>query len=320
MKIKQRLSPQRILEASEYIHPVFLNTPYVYAGEIGDPLEIELYLKVETLNPLRSFKGRGCDYFFSKLPEGDIEIVCASVGNFGQGIAYAACEKKYPVTIFSSIHANPLKIERMQRLGAHVIQRGVDFEEAKLEAMEYARGRNCCFVGDGASREISEGAGTVGVEIVRMGRVDYVVIPLGNGSLINGMGTYFKYAMPETKVIGVVAEGAPSFLRSHESHKVVATEKVSTIADGIAIRKPIEEAFWDMEAVVDEIWEVSDEEIIDAMRALAFKSALIAEPAGAVSLAGVIRNHSKLKNLKVAAVVTGANITEEQFQNLLTRA
>lgn len=319
MKSKQfpRLSPEPILEASEYIHPVFLNTPYFYASHIIETIDVELYLKVETLNPLRSFKGRGSDYFFSCLPADVRHVVCASFGNFGQAIAYSAREKNIPVTVFAPIHANPLKLERMSKLGAHVILQGEDFEVVKAAAIAFAHECGGYFVADGGSPEISIGSGTIACEIIGEGGVDVVVIPVGNGSLINGMGTYFKHERPQTKVIGVVASGAPAFLRSHELHKVVASDKVSTIADGIAIRKPIEEAFLDMEAVVDEVWEVTDAQIIEAMRALAFKAGLIAEPAGAVALAGVMSHHSQLKDLRVAAIVSGANITEAQFLSFL---
>lgn len=202
--------PENIEKAARVIDPVFLHTPQFELDALNEVLGMRLVLKVETLNPIRSFKGRGTDYFVRGLPQASPALVCASAGNFGQGMAYACRKWGLALTVFAAETANPFKLERMRRLGATVKLEGQDFDAAKEAAKVYARTRDFIFVEDGLEVEIAEGAGTIGLELTHYPvPFDAVLVPLGNGALINGIGVWFKAKHPSTKIIGVVAWAHP---------------------------------------------------------------------------------------------------------------
>lgn len=180
--------PETIEQAAEVIDPVFLDTPQFELDALNDTLGMRLVLKVETLNPIRSFKGRGTDLFVAQhVSEGP--FVCASAGNFGQGMAYACQKRGIPLTVFAAKKANPLKLGRMERLGATVTLAGHDFDAAKAAAKTHAAENGWVFVEDSRDPETATGAGTIGLELSRYPEpLDAVLVPLGNGALINGIG------------------------------------------------------------------------------------------------------------------------------------
>ena len=157
----KRLSLERIEEAARSIDPVFLDSPQYEAEVLGDELGLRLVCKVEMANPIRSFKGRGTDYLLHRLGGEAERLVCASAGNFGQGLAYAARKRNVPLTVFASENANPAKVESMRRFGAEVRLEGEDFDEAKAAARALAGSEGWRFVEDGREAEIAEGAGTI---------------------------------------------------------------------------------------------------------------------------------------------------------------
>ncbi len=159
------LSLEHIEEAHRVIEPVFLHTPQFTDAELSRRVGAEIVVKVETLNPIRSFKGRGADYLMHDLAP-DRQIVCASAGNFGQAMAYAGRSRGALVRVFAATSANPAKVACMRQLGAEVILTGEDFDAAKDAARAYATRRpDCLFVEDGQEPRIAEGAGTIGVEL-----------------------------------------------------------------------------------------------------------------------------------------------------------
>jgi threonine dehydratase len=312
------ISIDRIREATEVIDPAFKNTPQFLAESLSERLGLSLVLKVECVNPIRSFKGRGTDYLLHRLgnrPEG---LICASAGNFGQGMAYAARKRGQRLTVFAAVTANPLKVSRMRALGAEVVLAGADFDAAKTAAKEHARSIGALYVEDGQAPEIAEGAGTIALELGRMDRaLDAIFVPLGNGSLINGIGTWFKHFSPATAVIGVCAEGAPSMELSWRAGKPISTESVATIADGIGVRVPVPDALVAMRATVDEVMLVSDEAILEAMRMLFLETGLLVEPAGAAGLAAIAKRRRVLSGQRVGTPLCGGNLTEAQIHQWL---
>src|SRR5205807_7842101 len=198
-------------EAATVIDPVFLHTPQYVCEPLSDQLGVTIVLKVESINPIRSFKGRGTDFLLHRLAGDRTGIVCASAGNFGQGMAYACRKRGRPLTVFAARGANPLKVERMRALGAKVELQGDDFDEAKDAAKLHAQQNGEVYVEDGLLGAIAEGAGTIAVELTHETEpIDAVFVPLGNGSLVNGMGTWLKHSAPSTQVIAVCAKTAPS--------------------------------------------------------------------------------------------------------------
>ena len=312
------LSLERIREAAAIIDPVFTDSPQFLCEGLSRRLNLRLVCKVETVNPIRSFKGRGADYLLHRLGVADAPLACASAGNFGQGLAYAARRRGLPLHVFAATGANPLKIERMRDLGARVHLAGGDFDAAKAHAREVAAARGWRFVEDGAEAAIAEGAGTIAVELTRwLEPFDAVVVPVGNGALINGIGRWLKTHAPTTRIIGVCAAGAPTMARSWQAQLPLPTAAVATVADGIAVRVPVPAAVAEMVRTTDDVVLVGDDTIREAMRLLFHELGLVVEPAGAAGLAGVLVLRDQLRDQLVATPLCGGNVAPEHLRRLL---
>ncbi|MEM6452259.1 MAG: pyridoxal-phosphate dependent enzyme [Cyanobacteria bacterium P01_D01_bin.105] len=311
------ITSDSILNAYRCINPVFLNTPQFESDSLNQFLNMRLILKVETLNPIRSFKGRGTDYYVKKNRTLS-SFVCASAGNFGQGMAYVCREQNIPLTVFAAETANSLKLERMQQLGAEIKLMGVDFDSAKESAKAHALAESKPFVEDGREAEVSIGAGTIGIELGKYSEsIETLLIPVGNGALINGIAAWYKANHPSTQIIGVVAEGAPSMDLSWRKGRVVTTEKADTISDGIAVRNPVPEALQSMATTVDDIVQVSDKATLQAMKVIHNFVGIVLEPAGAVGLAAAMTYKNQFKGQLVATPLCGSNLTEMQMKQWL---
>jgi threonine dehydratase/peptide deformylase len=326
-----RLALDRIAGAARTIDPVFLGSPQFVCEPLAERVGGRLTLKVETVNPIRSFKGRGADFAVGKLAErapGDrTPIVCASAGNFGQGMAYACRRRGLPITVFAATGANPLKLDRMRALGAEVRLAGADLEDAKRTAQDWAAGRGARFVEDGADPHIAEGAGTIAVELLAGHGVytgayndgfDAVVVPVGDGALINGMARWIKAASPVTRVIGVCSRGAPALAEAWRRQRAGLPPREppampGTIADGIAVRIPIAASVEDMRDTVDDLVEVDDAALVAALRALHADAGLVGEPAGVAGLAALLVGAVPAAGLRVATVICGGNATRDQL-------
>jgi threonine dehydratase len=310
-----RLSLANITRSAAVIPPEFLNSPQYDCEPLSAALGCRLTIKLDFTNPIRSFKGRGASFLVSELlRRGDTRaIVCASAGNWGQAMAYACRAYGLPIVIYAAVHANPLKIERMKALGADVRLAGADFDAAKDAAKAHADRVGGWMVEDGLEPEISEGHGTLAIELLAgEKRFDAVAIPLGNGALLNGMARWIKAASPVTQVLGVCAAGADAMEKSWRSGTLVTTPTASTIADGIAVRVPIPEAVADMQGLVDDVLLVDDEHIRQAMRLVYLHAGLLVEPAGAAGLAAVVAHPARFAGQRVATVLCGSNVTRAQ--------
>ncbi|MEO8334106.1 MAG: pyridoxal-phosphate dependent enzyme [bacterium] len=310
-------SADNIAAAMSIIDPVFLNTPLLRGTSLDRALDVEVLCKVETLNPIRSFKGRGTELLVAQMSDRR-PLVCASAGNFGQGLARAAARHDRFVTVFASVNANPLKIAAMRSFGAKVRLEGADFDAAKSAARRFAAEHEAFYVEDGAIPEIAEGAGTLALEISETGLMpETMLVPLGNGALATGIGTWCRHAAPGTRVIGVVAEGSPSMRLSFAAHEPVTTAAADTIADGIAVREPVLFAVQSMKDTVDEVVTVSDRSIVRAMRLLHGHLGLVVEPAGAVGVAAILQDPDRWRGARVATPLCGGNVTQEDTRRWL---
>lgn len=313
MQEQSPLSAARIEQARGLIDPVFLNMPLVSNPGLDRDLGIRIHLKIELDNPIRSFKGRGTGFFVATgLPAG-IPVVAASAGNFGQGLAYNARKRGHAVTVFAARGANTTKIDAMRRFGAEVIVDGADFDEAKALAQAHAERLGQVFVEDGAVASIAEGAGTIAAEVTdALTSIDAFIVPLGNGALATGVGCWLKAASPKTKVIAVVAEGAACMALSWREGRVVTTERADTIGDGIAVRVPVPFALDCMKTTIDDVLVVSDNDLIAAMSLIDAHLGRRIEPAGVAGFAGLLRHRDAFIGQRVATVLCGGNLTNEQ--------
>lgn len=304
-------SSDNIAAAMSVIDPIFLYTPLVRGTSLDRAVDAELFCKVETLNPIRSFKGRGTELLVAKLHD-QRQLVCASAGNFGQGLARAAGRRGRTVIVFAAKRANPLKVEAMRELGAEVRLVGADFDAAKEAARRFAASTDAFYVEDGALPEIAEGAGTIALEISESGLMpEVMIVPLGNGALATGIGAWCRHAEAGTRVIGVVAAGAPAMRLSFAARAPVTTDKADTIADGIAVREPVAYAVESLRQTVDEVVTVSDTSIVRAMRLAHGHLGLVIEPAGVVGLAALLEDPSRWRGARVAIPLCGGNVTQQ---------
>jgi len=313
-----RISLDRIAQAATLIDPVFLNSPQFLAEPLSAQLGCRLVVKVETTNPIRSFKGRGAEYLAAML-EGQPLLVCASAGNFGQGMAFAARKRGLSLTVFAAIGANPLMIQRMRALGADVRLEGEDFDAAKLAARAFAADAGARFVEDSRDVETAEGAGTIGLELLRWPEpFDALLVPLGNGALLAGIARWVKAHQPATQLIGVSASGAPAMERSWRSGQIERFEQITTIADGIGVRVPVPEALNDLAGLLDDILLVEDEAMLAAMRLAHQELGLVLEPSGAVGLAALLAAGARFRGRLVGTILCGGNLTPEQMRQWLS--
>jgi threonine dehydratase len=307
------LSLDNIEEASRVIDPVFLNSPQFISAELSDLLGRRFAVKVETLNPIKSFKGRGADYFIRGVPS-DRPVVCASAGNFGQAIAYAGAARGVPVRVFAATTANVAKLARMRELGAEVVLAGADFDAAKSAARDFVeRHPECLFVEDGQEVRISEGAATIALELERL-RLDTLLVPVGNGALISGIGRWLKARGVATRVVGVCAEGAPAMALSWREGRPVSLPQARTIADGLAVRVPVPEAVDWMRAYVDDMLMVPEEPMRRAMELIRDTLGVLVEPSGAIGVAAA-REH-RCDGALLGTIITGGNLSPEAHADL----
>lgn len=317
-----RLRLANVLRAASLIDPVFLNSPQFNCEPLSAELGCALTLKLETANPIRSFKGRGAGYLVAaRLADGSLKgrrLVGASAGNWGQALAYACRAHGIPLTLFAATTANPLKVARMKALGAEMVLTGHDFDAAKEAGEAHATATGGLWVADGLDPEAAEGAATIALELLAGAeKPDVLAVPLGNGALLTGIARWAKAVQPGIEVIGVQATGADAMEKSWRSGQLVFPPAVATIADGIGVRVPIREAVEDMKGIVNDVLLVRDEEIIAAMRLLFRSAGLMAEPSGAAGVAAIAAHPARFRGRRVATVICGSNLTAEQVKDWL---
>jgi threonine dehydratase len=310
------LEPGAIRAAQGSIHPAFTGSAqYVHEG-LSARLGVPVLVKVETVNPIRSFKGRGTWLVVTALAgEGrigpDRAVVCASAGNFGQGVAFAARALGIPAVVFASRAANRAKIARMQALGAEIVEVGRDFDEARAASEAYAREHDAELLVDGDDPRISTGAATMALELtdaVAAGRLPSPVVasvPVGNGALINGVGSWLRFAAPGCRVVGIQAAAAPAMTLSWRAGEPIDTDSASTYADGIAARVAIPRAVELMAGRVDDMLLIDDDDLRAAQDILTTELGITVEGAAAASWAGLLAGPRP--DGAALLIVTGSN-------------
>ncbi|MEL6287179.1 MAG: pyridoxal-phosphate dependent enzyme [Pseudomonadota bacterium] len=317
-----RISLQRIAAARDIIDPVFLNAPQFACEPLSAALGCELTLKLETANPIRCFKGRGASFLVSTRADAGAfdgrPVVAASAGNWGQAVAYACRARNIPLTLFAAETANPLKVDLMRALGADMKLAGADFDAAKDAAAAYTAEQNGVMLVDGLDVASCEGAGTMAVELMAGSTVpDVVVVPLGNGAMLNGIARWVKAVAPATDVVAVQASGADAMEASWRQGEVIVRDKAETIADGIGVRVPVPEAVDDMRGIVDDVMLVEDETIIQGMKMMMRHAGLVTEPSGAVGIAALLTDRKRFAGRRVATIICGSNVAPGDVHLLL---
>jgi threonine dehydratase len=291
--------------------PQFVSEPLSEA--LGRPVVV----KAESANPIGCFKGRGTWLAVEALAAaGEVGegsgLVAASAGNFGQGIAYAARDHRVPFAVFAAESANAAKVAAMRRLGAEVRLAGEDFDAARDAAAAYAAQSGWRLIIDGQDPRIAIGAGTMAVELTDaiaggdLPALEALYVPVGNGALIAGIGTWLKAAAPATRVIGVQATGAPAMTYSWRARRAIETPTAETVADGIASRVPVPEALEITLRCVDDMVLVDDPAILDAQRELEDALPFTVEPSAAAAWAAM--RNAPAGAGAIGFILTGGNL------------
>jgi threonine dehydratase len=310
-----RLDLDRIRAAVGEIDPVFLDTPALPCGPLGEALGCSVTLKIETLNPVRSFKGRGTETAAAAARErGAARVVCASAGNLGQALAYSGSRRGLEVTVVAGGTANPLKLRRIEAFGAAVRLEGEDIEDARLLAREIAETDGAYLVEDSLDLATCEGAATIGLELVRDDPgLDVVLVAVGGGAMASGIGYVMRSLAPDVEVVGIQPRGAPAMALSWQRGTVVETDRMETIADGVAGRCPIGEVLDDLLVVLDDVALVREDSIKAGMRLLHEHAGLVVEPSAALGVAAILEDTERFAGRRVATIVCGSNVGPADF-------
>lgn len=314
------LQISEIFNAAAVLQGVARKTAVIPAPKINP--EAQVFLKTENLQLTGSFKLRGAYYKISQLSDEEKArgVIACSAGNHAQGVALGAQRNGIKAIICLPAGAPISKVEATRSYGAEVCLVPGVYDDAYAKAVELQQQHGYTFVHPFDDPKVIAGQGTIGLEILeQLPDVDAVVVPIGGGGLISGVAFAIKTLRPEIKVYGVQSSGAPSMAASLQEGHIARLSEVSTIADGIAVKEPGVNTFEMCNKYVDEVVTVSDEEIAAAILALTEQQKLVAEGAGAVSVAAVMYNKVPVKGKKVVCLVSGGNIDVNTFSRVITR-
>jgi threonine dehydratase len=307
---RTRLDTARIQAARQVIDPVFLDTPLYRCEALEPELGCTVSIKLETANPVGSFKARGTEVIASRLAvDGSPAVVCASAGNLGLALAWSGRGRGLDVTVVASRFATAVKLDRIRALGARLDLVDGDHELARERAAAIARDEGIRLVEDSLDIETCEGAGTVGLELLGGApSFDTVLIALGGGALATGVGQVLKTFAPDVEVICVQPRGAPAMTRSWHQRRVVTTDSADTIADGVAGRRPIPAVLDDLLLLADDAVLVPDAAIVTGMRMLLEHAGLVVEPSAALGIAAILEDRDRFAGRHVVTIVCGRNV------------
>lgn len=314
------LTLDKIYKASHVLRSVIRKTDLIHAPLVNP--DSEIYLKTENLQITGSFKVRGAYYMMSQLTEEEKArgVIACSAGNHAQGVALAAAKNHIKSLICLPDGAPISKVEATKSYGAEVCMVNGVYDDAYQKALELKEEKNYTFVHPFDNEDVIAGQGTIGLEILeQMPDVEAVIVPIGGGGLISGVAFAIKNLNPNIKVYGVQASGAPSMRNSIRDGKIECLDHVSTIADGIAVKEPGEHTFQYVSQYVDEIVTVTYDEISAAILALIERQKLIAEGAGAASVAAAMFNKVPIQGKKTVCLVSGGNIDVTILSRVIKR-
>ncbi len=309
-----------IIAAQKTLEDVVKKTTLLPSKSFSGMSGANVFFKLENLQSTGSFKVRGAYNKIVNLPKEETArgVVAASAGNHAQGVAFSASKLGIKSTIFMPVFTPPLKVIATKAYGAEVIIEGETFDDAFALSQEYVRKHNATYIHPFDDPMIIAGQGTVGLEIYeQLSDVDIVVVPIGGGGLIAGVAVALKNMNPNIQVIGVQAEGAPSMVLSQKEHQIISLPTVSTIADGIAVKKPGVLTYELVEEYVDELVTVSDNEIAHAAYLLLQRAKILAEPAGVTSVAAILNKKVNAKGKNVVPIVSGGNINMRLLEQIV---
>ncbi|EAD9273748.1 threonine ammonia-lyase [Listeria monocytogenes] len=324
------VTEEDVEKAYEVLKSVVKHTPLEYDFYLSEKYHCNVYLKREDLQRVRSFKLRGAFYAISRLSAEQLEkgVVCASAGNHSQGVAYTCKRMTVPATIFMPTTTPQQKVSQVKFFGGsnvEVVLVGDTFDASATAAKEFAAAHGQTFIPPFDDPDIIAGQGSLAVEMVKdlnkaHEQADYVFAGIGGGGLISGVATYLKAKSPITKIIGVEPDGAPSMTAALKQNQVVTLDKIDKFVDGAAVKEVGGLTFQHAKVLVDEVTTISEGAVCSTILDMYTKQAIVAEPAGALSVAALETYREEIKDKTVVCIVSGGNNDINRMQEIEERS
>jgi len=312
--------------AYEVLKPVVLKTPLQFHRKLSEKFGCEVYLKREDLQVVRSYKIRGAYNLIQSLTEEQRKrgVVCASAGNHAQGVAFSCKLLNIKGVIYMPAITPKQKINQVKMFGGNnieIVLIGDTFDECQTHALEFTEQNNSVFIPPFDHIKVMEGQGTVGKEILdEQSNIDYVFVPIGGGGLCAGLGSYFQTYSPQTKIIGVEPQGAPSMKEALKAGKPVVLDSIQRFVDGASVKKVGDLTFAICKDLIADMLLVPEGKVSSTILQLYNEDAIVAEPAGALSIAALDQYGDRLKGKKVVCVVSGGNNDIDRMQEIKERS
>lgn len=321
------ISIENIYKAKVRLKNIAQRTPLMHNLNWSEKYECNMFFKREDLQVVRSYKIRGaynkmCTLSKEALAKG---IVCASAGNHAQGVALACKLLNVKGTIFMPSVTPKQKVSKVKFFGrenVEVILTGDTYDASYQAAKEYTEGYDKTFIHPFDDEHVIEGQATVGLEIIEDCDlpIDYVFVAIGGGGLVSGLGSYFKQISPKTKIIGIEPLGAPGMYESLQQNQVVALEQIDTFVDGAAVKKVGEKTFAIAKQVLDDMILVPEGKVCTTILQLYNEEAIVAEPAGAITIAALDFYKDKIKGKNVVCIISGGNNDITRMEEIKERS
>ena len=308
------------------LQDVVKKTPLTYNHNLSRKYACDVYLKREDLQIVRSYKLRGAYNMMSLLPPSQLVkgVVCASAGNHAQGFAYSCKKLNVKGVVFMPIITPNQKVSQTKMFGEGFVEVkliGDTFDDCAVAAKKYTEEHGLTFIPPFDNISIIEGQSTVGIEILEDQQdIDFIFLPVGGGGLSAGVGAYFKTEAPQTKIIGVEPEGAPSMLTAIKAGHPVQLDQIDSFVDGAAVKRVGDATFDICKRVIDDMHLVPEGKICSTILKLYNEEAIVVEPAGAISVAALDDYADQIKGKKIVCIVSGSNNDIERMQEIKERS
>ncbi len=305
---------ENIFKAAERLRGIINQTPLLYNSHLSEQYEANIYLKREDLQTVRSYKIRGAYNKMASLTPEELAsgVVCASAGNHAQGVAYACRKMEVKGAIFMPTTTPAQKIKQVKLFGKEWIEThlvGDTYDDAYHASLEYQIATNAIFVHPFDDLQVIEGQGTVGLEIFKDAdfNIDYLLMAIGGGGLASGISTVFKQLSPQTKLIGVEPEGSPTMYEALKQGKVVTLDHIDKFVDGAAVRRAGAITFQICSKSLEKIILIPEGRVCSSILQLYNEEAIVAEPAGALTVAALEAIKEEIKGKNVVLLISGGN-------------
>lgn len=311
-----------IQEARKILMPLLPSSPLIHNAWLSEAYGCEVYLKLENMQPIGSFKIRGATVRVARLTDAEKKagVIAASAGNHAQGVAWGARKIGVDAMIVMPKGAPITKIENTRALGAQVVLAGENYDEAYAAAQEAQQKTGRIFIPAFEDPDVISGQGTCGLELLeQLPSADYIIGSIGGGGLMAGLGLVYHELSPQTRLLGCQASGAPSMVRSFQEGKAVSLESAHTFADGIAVMKTRESMREILASTIHGVLDADDDQIAQGVLTLLEKARVVSEGAGAVPVAVLEKLRPQIQGKKVVLIVSGGNIDVNVLSRIIDR-